>query len=79
MVHLNPLGPWARGDGCKEARNDALAVLQLPRAMLQLSKRRFRMHLSTYVADTDDGGNYKVTAKNKLGESNANINLNLEG
>ena len=24
-----------------------------------------------------DGGSYKVTAKNKLGESNANINLNL--
>lgn len=26
-----------------------------------------------------DGGAYKVTAKNKLGQSNANINLNLEG
>ena len=26
-----------------------------------------------------DGGSYKVTAKNKLGESNANINLNLGG
>ena len=26
-----------------------------------------------------DGGAYKVNAKNKLGESNANINLNLEG
>ena len=28
---------------------------------------------------TEDEGSYKVTAKNKLGESNANINLNLEG
>ena len=27
----------------------------------------------------EDGGTYKVNAKNKLGESNANINLNLEG
>lgn len=27
----------------------------------------------------EDGGSYKVTAKNKHGESNANINLNLEG
>ena len=26
-----------------------------------------------------DGGTYKVTAKNQYGESNANINLNLEG
>lgn len=26
-----------------------------------------------------DGGSYRVTAKNKLGESNANINLNLDG
>ena len=26
-----------------------------------------------------DGGSYKVNAKNALGESNANINLNLEG
>ena len=28
---------------------------------------------------TEDGGSYKVNAKNKHGESNANINLNLEG
>ena len=27
----------------------------------------------------EDGGAYKVNAKNALGESNANINLNLEG
>jgi hypothetical protein len=27
----------------------------------------------------EDGGAYKVNAKNKHGESNANINLNLEG
>ena len=26
-----------------------------------------------------DGGAYKVNAKNAMGESNANINLNLEG
>ena len=26
----------------------------------------------------EDGGMYKVNAKNELGESNANINLNLE-
>ena len=26
-----------------------------------------------------DGGSYKVNAKNSFGESNANINLNLEG
>lgn len=26
-----------------------------------------------------DGGQYKVTAKNDMGEGNANISLNLEG
>ena len=28
--------------------------------------------------NTSDGGKYKVTAKNSLGESNANITLNLD-
>lgn len=27
----------------------------------------------------DDGGQYKVTAKNDAGEGNANITINLEG
>ena len=45
----------------------------------QTDGMNYTLFLEISDISTDDGGAYKVTAKNKLGESNANINLNLGG
>ena len=45
----------------------------------QTDGANYTLHLEISNITPDDGGTYKVTAKNKHGESNANLNLNLEG
>lgn len=45
----------------------------------QTDGMNYTLFLEISDISTEDGGSYKVTAKNKLGESNANINLNLGG
>lgn len=39
----------------------------------------YTLRLVISQVSQEDGGEYKVTAKNALGESNATINLNFEG
>jgi len=49
------------------------------RIVTQTDGTNYALSFEISGATKEDGGAYKVTAKNSLGESNANINLNLEG
>lgn len=49
------------------------------RIVTQTDGTNYALSLEISRVAKEDGGSYKVTAKNSLGEANANINLNLEG
>ena len=49
------------------------------RAVTHTDGVNYVLTLTIIGVTKDDGGAYKVTAKTAVGESNANINLNLEG
>ena len=72
MADPSPLITWYHGDKVVKdgGRYQLITQTDGPNYILI-------MQISNITAA--DGGTYKVTAKNKLGESNANINLNLEG
>ena len=45
----------------------------------QVDGTNYTLQLRISNISVDDGGSYKVTAKNAYGASNASLNLNLEG
>ncbi|XP_054708137.1 disorganized muscle protein 1-like [Uloborus diversus] len=59
---------------------DEKPVTETDRIKLKCDRKGNESHCALVIddVDEDDGGKYKVTAKNKLGESSATINLNFD-